>query len=671
MEKLQFKDLKISESIKDAIEALGYQEMTPIQEMSLPVILDGKDVIAQAPTGTGKTCVFAIRGIELVDPMDESVQVLALCPTRELALQVTNEYRKIAVYSQGVRITTIYGGQDIDIQIKALRKNPQIIVGTPGRVIDHLKRKTLKINNLKLLILDEADEMLDMGFREDLDLILKNFASHDHQTLLFSATVPDAIKKISKTYQKDSVLIKTMVDNTMIPDIDQFYVELTEANKTDCLSRMIDTYNFKQALVFCRTKRKVDELSMALTSRGYPVECLHGDVSQTGREKVMQMFRDGLVRVLIATDVAARGLDIKNIDVVFNYDITDDVEYYIHRIGRTARAGRSGAAYTFVVKREVSRIKEFADSTKTKIVQIAPPSYEVARQAKIKNTLKELLEANQGADLSDYITYLNEALEDSEQEFSISDIAAAFLKQIIDTDVRFRDAGLDLSSTGKRKDYTRMFLNLGRKDDLTKSGLTDLVANSRIVSKAQIVEINIMNTYSFFEIPTPKAELVIADLKGQMYNGRIIDLEVTKPKEDGGSKRSYGEDRRGRRPSRDGGDDRSSRRSSRAKDGGSSERRPRREDGERKYASRSPKAATVDANSRKRSYDKPASKPVEKTENTTNAVVRGTKPQFKTTHGKKNPLYKSIEEQPVEWGRRNSRKTESSAEVKPRRRSSK
>lgn len=526
----KFVELNINERILDAINALGFETLTPIQETALPIILDGKDIIAQAPTGTGKTICFAIPALQTLNLSNKSVQVMVLCPTRELAIQVTNEFKKVAQLSNEVKIITVYGGQSIDLQIKALKNKPQIIVGTPGRIMDHMRRGTLNIDNIKMLVLDEADEMLNMGFKEDIDTILKDVKS-DHQTLLFSATIPDGIKRITKEYQKEAIFVRTTFKETSIPDIEQFYLEISESNKVDCLSRMIDTYNFKQALVFCRTKKKVDELSLALTSRGYQVESLHGDLKQSGREKVMEMFREGIVRVLIATDVAARGLDIEGIDAVFNYDITDDVEYYIHRIGRTGRAGRSGAAYTFVTKREMSRLKEFINETKTPIIKIAPPTYQMAEASKVRHTLKELTDSMIDVNLTPYIDYIKTALSEADKQFEPIEIAAAFLKNMVDKESKYKDLGLDLEAKDVRSsktpdNYARMFINLGRKDNISRKQLVDLITTKRFVNKNEIVGIDLLNTFSFFEIPSDKTDLIIKSLKSMAYNGRAIDVEV-------------------------------------------------------------------------------------------------------------------------------------------------
>ena len=530
-----FIDLNVNNQIKKALEDLNLKIMTPIQKEAIPYIIDGFDVIAQAPTGTGKTYSFAVPIAEKIDPSSTSAQALILCPTRELAIQVTKEIRKIISYIKNLKCLTLYGGESIEKQIKDLKKHPQIIVGTPGRVIDHLNRHTLKLADVKMIVLDESDEMLDMGFKEDLDIILKDIV-HEHQTLLFSATISDEIKIISKNYQKEAIHIKTTYNNNLIPSVMQYYVALLEDNKTDCLSRMLDIYNFKQALVFCRTKKKVDDLTIALTSRGYQVECLHGDMKQLSRDRVMEMFREGMVNVLIATDVAARGLDIDGIDVIFNYDIPDDVEYYIHRIGRTARAGKKGTAYTFVTKREMNRIKLFEKHLKLSITEIEPPSYKEARKKKIQHTLDNIITNIKSEEVKPYVDEIYINLSKHDFSCEIEEIAGAFLKKIIETDEKYKDAGLDLGISNEKgstpRGYTRLFINLGKKDNLEKDELMELVRKKRHVSKEQILGVTIMLNHSYFEIPSPKVPFVLEELNKRVYNGRKIFAEEanSKPK---------------------------------------------------------------------------------------------------------------------------------------------
>lgn len=365
MEKITFNDLHLSSDIKKAVEDLGFLNPTPIQAQAIPYILEGRDVIGQAETGTGKTAAFGIPALEIVDIEQKKVQILVLCPTRELANQVAEEMNKLSRY-RNIKIRAIFGGQAIERQIMALKKGVHIVIGTPGRVMDHLKRNTLKLDNVKMVVLDEADKMLDMGFREDIELILDK-VPNKRQTILFSATMPKTIMKLTTKYQREPLLIKTQQKNINVPQIEQFYLDTKGRPKHDILCRVIDTYDMKSSLVFCNTKKGVDELVVTLKRRGYLVDGLHGDMRQKQRDEVMSSFKNGEIETLVATDVASRGIDVKNIEAVFNYDIPQDTESYIHRIGRTGRAGKEGRAFTFAASREIYRIKNIQKQTNTVI----------------------------------------------------------------------------------------------------------------------------------------------------------------------------------------------------------------------------------------------------------------------------------------------------------------
>jgi ATP-dependent RNA helicase DeaD len=320
---------------------MGFETMTPIQEQAIPILMAGQDVIGQAQTGTGKTAAFGIPMIEKIDPDDRRLQALVLCPTRELAVQAAEEIRKLAKYMHSIKVLPVYGGQEIYRQIKALSTGIQIIVGTPGRVMDHMRRHTIRTDAIKMIVLDEADEMLNMGFREDIETILKDIPA-ERQMALFSATMPQAILDITHTYQNDAKYIRVTPKEITIDLVKQAYYRVQRKDKNEVLCRLMDYYQPKRTLVFCNTKRMVDDLSEVLKARGYQAEGLHGDLSQHQRDNVMSMFRSGTCQILIATDVAARGLDISGVDAVFNYDVPEDIEYYVHRIGRTGRAGRKG-----------------------------------------------------------------------------------------------------------------------------------------------------------------------------------------------------------------------------------------------------------------------------------------------------------------------------------------
>lgn len=417
----------IRQEILRAVKEMGFEQMTPIQEQAIPLILDGKDIIGQAQTGTGKTAAFGIPLIQMMDTDCADVQGIVLCPTRELAIQAAEEMRKFAKYMHGVKILPIYGGQDITKQIRNLREKVNIIVGTPGRVMDHMRRHTLKLQNLKIMVLDEADEMLNMGFREDIETILKDIPS-EHQTALFSATMPKAILEITKTYQKEDVVnVKVVHKELTIPLVKQYYYEVNQKNKADVTARLLDYYNPKRTLIFCNTKHMVDELAENLKGRGYFVEGLHGDLSQFQRDKVMNSFRNGTTEILIATDVAARGIDVEDVEAVINYDLPQDIEYYVHRIGRTGRAGRKGRAFTYVVGREIYKIREIENTCKTTMKARQVPTASDVTTAKAEKIFDAVIQTMGAADLSAMIHLIEQKMEDT--DYTTLDLAAALLKQ--------------------------------------------------------------------------------------------------------------------------------------------------------------------------------------------------------------------------------------------------
>ena len=365
MEELKFEELELCPEILKAVKHMGFEEASPIQSKAIPVIMSGKDVIGQAQTGTGKTAAFGIPLLEKIDPKNKKLQAIVLCPTRELAIQVAEEIRNLAKYMHGIKVLPIYGGQEIVKQIRSLKSGTQLVIGTPGRVMDHMRRKTMKMDHVHTIVLDEADEMLNMGFREDIETILEGIPQ-EHQTVLFSATMPKAILQITKQFQKDAELVKVTKKELTVPNIEQFYYEVKPKNKEEVLSRLLDIYTPKLSVVFCNTKKQVDLLVNALLGRGYFAAGLHGDMKQAQRDRVMQGFRSGKTDILVCTDVAARGIDVDDVEAVFNYDLPQDDEYYVHRIGRTGRAGRVGRSFSFVSGREVYKLKEIQRYCKTK-----------------------------------------------------------------------------------------------------------------------------------------------------------------------------------------------------------------------------------------------------------------------------------------------------------------
>ncbi|MFA6860518.1 MAG: DEAD/DEAH box helicase [Clostridia bacterium] len=484
-----FEELTVQSSIKRAIEKMGFVSPTPIQALVIPHLLNGEDVLAKAPTGTGKTCAFGIPLVEKIDKSNTNVQVLILCPTRELAMQTTEEIHKLTFYTESVKVVPIYGGQSFARQLVALKKKPQIVVGTPGRVIDHLDRKTLRIEDLKMLVLDEADEMLNMGFREDIDTILKN-ANSERQTALFSATMPKEIVEISKSYQKNPVSVEVPSEKISLPKIDQIFVELSESEKVSFLKEYMAKNNITLALAFCNTKKRTDELAKILIKNGVNACALHGDLRQRERDNIMKDYRTGKLQLLVATDVAARGIDVKDIQAIFNFDLPKDLEYYVHRIGRTGRANKTGVAISLVSSRQMPAIGTFEKETNAKISILSKGEY--LKESSVDNRLE--LKSSLGL----------------HSEF----IAKGCLKN---------------------DNASRFFINVGKRDNLTEKSFEEMLLNVCKLTNDEIVEIKLLDTFSFVE--TKKgSEGKILTLAGKEVNNRKINVE----KSDMKSKRSSG-----------------------------------------------------------------------------------------------------------------------------------
>jgi len=450
----------ISENITKAIAEMGFTVPTLIQEQAIPFILEGKDMIGQAQTGTGKTAAFAIPILELIDLSDRRIQALILCPTRELAIQTSKEFLKIGKFFPELEILPVYGGQHIEIQLRGLRRFPQIVIGTPGRLIDHINRKTLNLSDVSIVTLDEADEMLDMGFRDDINKIL-DMVPPKHQTLLFSATMPKPIMELSKKYLKDPVHIKILDKTVSTDNTEQIYFEVKERNKIEALTRLIDYHKTDLSLVFCRTKSRVDELSKVLSELGYMAQGLHGDLRQVQRDNIMSMFRQKKLQVLVATDVAARGIDVDDIEIVFNYDLPQDVPSYTHRIGRTGRAGKTGKAFTFVSGKDVIKLKDIARITKSQITLGVLPSRKETENLQIKEYINKVLsELHSIDDFEKYYSFIEE-LENS--GVSLKDFIATIIKMQVKTDSNIeRVLGKDFMSSDERVSSNRKFPSSGQ-----------------------------------------------------------------------------------------------------------------------------------------------------------------------------------------------------------------
>ena len=423
---MKYSESNVHENILKALDEIGFVDMTPIQEKAIPVLQSGKDIIGQAQTGTGKTASFGIPMIEAIDKKCNGIQGLVLCPTRELAIQAAEEIKKMSKYMPHVGVVAIYGGQDIGRQFRLLQGKVNIIVGTPGRIMDHMERGTIAFPELKMLDLDEADEMLNMGFREDIEEICKELPE-ERQTALFSATMPQEILEITEEYQKDAELVRVEAEEMTVTAIKQSYYIIKGREKDTSLCRLIDYMSPKRALIFCNTKRKVDQLTLVLKAKGYSAEAIHGDLSQHQRDRVMNLFRNGNLELLLATDVAARGIDVDDVDMVFNYDMPQDMEWYVHRIGRTGRAGRRGKAISLITAREQYKIDSLEEYCNTRIKLRDMPTAGSAMTVKAHRAVADAIEYCEGKDLNAYMKIVYKKCV--EEEHDPLYVAACFLRQ--------------------------------------------------------------------------------------------------------------------------------------------------------------------------------------------------------------------------------------------------
>ena len=564
MDVTKFEELQLDDRIIRAITEMGFEEASPIQAQAIPVVLEGRDMIGQAQTGTGKTAAFGLPLLQKVDPKVKKLQAIVLLPTRELAIQVAEELRRFAKFMHGIKVLPVYGGQDIVRQIRALKDGTQIVVGTPGRVMDHMRRKTVKMDHVHTVVLDEADEMLNMGFLEDMETILSQLPE-ERQTLMFSATMPQAIADIAKKFQKDPVTVRVIKKELTVPKVTQYYYEVKPKNKVEVMCRLLDMYSPKLSIVFCNTKRQVDELVQALQGRGYFAEGLHGDLKQVQRDRVMESFRNGRTDILIATDVAARGIDVGNVEAVFNYDIPQDDEYYVHRIGRTGRAGREGKAFSLVVGKEVYKLRDIQRYCKTKIIPQAIPSLNDITEIKADKILDQVQDILNDADLTKIVNIIEKKL--MEDDYTSLDLAAALLKMsmgddnedIIDNymparslddldsygrNSRGRDRG---RNSGRRKgatdraavDYVlnggedrmaRLFINIGKSQRVTPGDILGAVAGESGIPGRLVGSIDMYDGYTFVDVPAEYAEDVLNAMSHASIKGKHIHVEKANSK---------------------------------------------------------------------------------------------------------------------------------------------
>jgi ATP-dependent RNA helicase DeaD len=442
-----FADLGLSDALLQAIGRLGYEKAAPVQAEAIPLIMAGHDVVGQSQTGSGKTAAFAIPTVEFVDPKNRAVQAVVLCPTRELAIQVSEEIYKLSVIKRGIHSVPIYGGQSYDRQLRALKQGVQIVIGTPGRILDHLDRGTLKLGGVRMVVLDEADEMLDMGFRDDIEKILGSIPEN-RQFICFSATMSKPILELIRRYAPNAKSVRIEHKVLTVPTVEQGYYEIRGHSKTEILTRVIDLYDLKLGIIFCNTKRMVDSLTEELVARGYSADRIHGDMSQGQRDRVMNKFRSSGLEFLVATDVAARGIDVDNIEVVFNYDLPWDEEDYVHRIGRTGRIGRSGRAFSFVAGREIYKLQSIERFARIRIPRHQVPSLEQVEQKRTNLFFERIRKSLKQGEFREETRIVDRLLE---QGFTSTDIACALVRELRQEETRRADKAANAESTISRE----------------------------------------------------------------------------------------------------------------------------------------------------------------------------------------------------------------------------
>jgi len=522
--RIQFSDFNLSKEVGKAIEDMGFEEPTPIQALAIPLIQAGRDVTAQAQTGTGKTAAFGIPIIEKIDPANRTVQAIVLCPTRELAIQIAEEFSNLLAHLPRITVLPVYGGQPIERQLRALHAGVHIVIGTPGRVMDHLRRRTLSLRDVTTVVLDEADQMLDMGFRDDIELILKN-VPQARQTLLFSATMPQPIIDISKRFQNKPEFVRVQYAELTVPQTEQSYIEVKDRDKLDVLCRLIDLVDPQLAIIFCNTKRRAEELSGKVRARGYRADELHGDMKQSQRDRVMGGFRKGSIDILIATDVAARGIDVDDVDIVINFDVPQDVEYYVHRIGRTGRAGKSGRAVTFVSPRDYTKLHEIQKYAKVQIPRMPVPTESDVAVTRTRSVLEKVRETIKAGGIEGYVRIVE---NESEGDLSSVEIAAALLKLQMEQgsgEAEQKQAVVDFGDTGAEHGMVRFFLAVGRQHKVAPKDIVGAIAGETGIPGKAIGAIRILDSYSFVEVPKEHAAEVYTIMKERTIRNQPTGIE--------------------------------------------------------------------------------------------------------------------------------------------------
>lgn len=564
METIRFEELNLCDPILRAVAEMGFEAASPIQAQAIPAQLEGRDMIGQAQTGTGKTAAFGIPLLQKIDPENKKLQAIVLLPTRELAIQVAEEIRRLAKFMHGIKVLPVYGGQDIVRQIRSLKDGVQVVIGTPGRVMDHMRRRTIRVDHVHTVVLDEADEMLNMGFLEDMETILSQLPE-ERQTVMFSATMPPAIAEIARKFQQDPVMVRVVKKELTVPKVIQYYYEVKPKNKVEVLCRLLDLYSPKLSVVFCNTKKGVDELVLALQGRGYFAEGLHGDLKQEQRDRVMNGFRNGRTEILVATDVAARGIDVDDVEAVFNFDIPQDDEYYVHRIGRTGRAGREGKAFSLVVGKEVYKLRDIQRYCKTKIIPQAIPSLDDITDIKVEKIMDQVRDMLENNDLSQMINVIEQKL--IEEDYTALDLAAALLKMNMGEDNediidnfeparsldeldrygrggrRYgREGGRDSNFRNSRNrrrgavdraavdyvvgdDTARLFVNIGRNQNVTPGDILGAIAGESGIPGRVVGSIDMYDGYTFVEVPRKYSDQVLKAMENAKIKGKKVRIE--------------------------------------------------------------------------------------------------------------------------------------------------
>jgi ATP-dependent RNA helicase DeaD len=531
---MKIENVVLNDNIQKALDEMGFEESTQIQQEAIPVILERKDIVGQSNTGTGKTAAYTIPILEKIDKEIRMPQALVLLPTRELAVQVANEVRKIGKYMEGIKTVTVYGGADIKDQINKLKGGAQIIVGTPGRVIDLIDRRVIKLSELQVTVLDEADEMLKMGFREDIELILSKI-DHPVQFLLFSATIPDDMKKIIKKFLNSPVSVKVLREGITAKEVKQSYFLVKQSDRVEALARLIDTYTPKLALVFCNTKRAVDELYDQLIDKGYNCDKIHGDIKQSQRLDTLNKFNNGLIEILIATDVAARGLDIKEVEIVINYEVPSKEDYYVHRIGRTGRAGKEGASFTLASAKELKKIENIEKYTKKAIRKRTIPTVDKVNEVKQDKFIRGIVSVIESGDLGENRILAGRLMD---KGHDAETIIAAMIKKLVKFDLSEERDLNDIiperkksqRGTGKLENTERFHVNLGKKQGVRPGDILGAVAGECDIPGYDIGEIEILDNFSFFTAAREHKHRILDRMNGSQIKGMDVVVELSKEK---------------------------------------------------------------------------------------------------------------------------------------------